>query len=248
MEVVQEQERFILQAHGHLGNQIARTDEPCLRGTHDPFCLDSGVPDPVIDESKAVAAVVILPVVDARGLSFNEHSAVLGAAVPYARNQLGQMHRCIGVMVDTEKEHLTVQLVDPSNRTLRDMGRQLEAILQDEGCLGTRRREGMRVTAPDHVRLPPKQLRHDTEIGGGLRRMRIEDVVVVIRPRRHDDRALGTHSVTKCGGEAERATLDRSDGPKRSMDEEDAAFPHAEPMKLLNERLATRGQHDEDHP
>ena len=81
---------------------------------------------PAVGEGEVLAAVVVLAVVDAHDLISLADKDGFGAAVAHSGDQLGQVDGGIGGMVDAEKEHLTIQLVDAPHRTVqavRDLDR-----------------------------------------------------------------------------------------------------------------------------
>jgi hypothetical protein len=89
-----------------------------------PFGLEAPFPQPRVREGEALAAVVVLAVVDPDRAPPSEDGAVLRHAVRHAREQLHQVERGVGIMTHPEEEHVPVQFVHSTDGTLGAVGRE----------------------------------------------------------------------------------------------------------------------------
>jgi hypothetical protein len=244
---MQEQKRVVRQVlHGH-SDDIASAREPCMGVPDAPFGLEAPRPQPLVREGEALAAVVVLPIVDPDPASFLEDRATRRHAVRYARDELRQVERRIGVMADTEQEHQPVQIVHPPDGAFGDVGRKRKRIGDDPGGLGTGRREGLRVIASQHAGQSPERIRHDTEARRHGSGAWVKRLVVLAGPGRHHQRAVGTESGTKPLDQAQRSSLDRPGGPERRVHQENPGFLDAEHTELTDHLGPARLSHSLIH-
>lgn len=108
-----------------------------------PLGLQAARPEPVIDEGEALAAMIVLAVLDPRRAAVAENRAVPRHAVGNAGEQLREMQRRIGIVADAEKEHLPVD----------GMAEPLRAFLGREPGPARRLRGGAGVSAKPSLTL-----------------------------------------------------------------------------------------------
>jgi len=125
-------------------DNIARAREARGRVSNAPLGLESPRPQPLVREGEALATMVVLPVVDPNRASVLEHRAVRRHAVWNGREKLHQVECGVGVMTDSEKEHLPVQIVHPTDRALGNVGWKRKRIGGDQEGLRSGRGEGVK--------------------------------------------------------------------------------------------------------
>jgi hypothetical protein len=148
---MEEQQRVLSEVLERDFHNIAGAREARMRVSNAPLGLESPRPQPLIREGEALATVVVLPVVDPNRASVLEHRAVRRHAVWNGRQKLRQVECGVGVMTDSEKEHLAVQIVHPTDRALGNVGRERERIGGDQEGFGSGRGEGVKVIASQHT-------------------------------------------------------------------------------------------------
>lgn len=74
------------------------------------------------------------------------------------------MERCVRVMANPQQEHLSVQIVHPTDGTFGDVGWKREWIRGDPGRLGPDRREGLDVIASRCTGQSPERIRDDPQV------------------------------------------------------------------------------------
>jgi len=230
---MEEQKWVARQALERDFDDVPSAREPCVSVPYAPFGLKPSGPQPLVREGETLAAMVVLPVVDPNRASVLQHRAVRRHAVWNAREKLRQVERGVGVMTDSEKEHLPVQIVHPTDRALGNVRRKRERTRDDPGSLGAGRREGVDVIASQHAGQPPERIRDDSEARRRWGGAGVERVVVIARPGGHHQGAAGTEGVTERLDQTGRPSLDRSYRPERRVDQEDAAFPDSHRTKLI---------------
>jgi len=114
---VEEQKRLPGQVLERDADNVPRANEPGLRVPYAPFGLEAPLPEPPVREGEALAAVVILAVLEPHQAPLLEDGAGLGHAVGNAREQLRQVERGVSIVIDPEQEHLSVQLVHMTDGT-----------------------------------------------------------------------------------------------------------------------------------
>lgn len=177
--------------------------------------------------------MVVLPLVDLNWASVLEDRAVLRRAVRDAREEFSQVERRVGVMIDPEKEYLPVQIVHTTDRAFGDVGRKRERIGGDPGSFRSGRREGVEVIASQHTGHSPERIRDDSEVWRRWGGHRVEGFVVIPRPRRHHQGAVGPEGITESLDQAERSSLDRPCGPEGCVYEQDTTLLHSEGAELI---------------
>jgi hypothetical protein len=211
---MEEQERVPTQVLTRNSDNVPGASEPCRSVSYAPFGLEASHPQPMVNECEPLAAMVVLPIVDPNRASVVEHRAVPRHTVRNRREKLRQVERRVGVMTNPEKEHLPVQIVHPTDRTLRDMRRKGEGVGDDPGGFRPGRRKGVEVMAPPYTGQSPEGIRHDSEARRRCRGHRIEGLVVLPRPRRHHQGAGGANGIAESLEQAERSSLDRPGSPE----------------------------------
>jgi hypothetical protein len=177
--------------------------------------------------------MVVLLVVDPDPAPVLEDCDVPRQAVRNAGEEFSEVKRRVGVMTDAEQEHLSIQIVHPADGAGGDMGRKRERIGNDLGGFRSGRGKGLGVIASEYIGQSPERIRNDSEVRRCPTGEWVEGFVVIPRPGGHDQRALGTHGVTKGLDQAARSSLDRSGDPKRGVHEQGTAFLDAECTKLI---------------
>jgi hypothetical protein len=161
---VEEQKRLPGQVLERDADNVPRANEPGLRVPYAPFGLEAPLPEPPVREGEALAAVVILAVLEPNRAPLLEDGAGLGHAVRNAREQLRQVERGVGVVIDPEQEHLSVQLVHMTDGTLGNVGGKRKGAGRHPLRLGASRGEGEQVGASHDAGEPPESVRHDAEV------------------------------------------------------------------------------------
>ena len=87
----------------HRRNDGTGTRESCGRMADHALCLSSLGSKPVVDEGEALAAVVVLPVLDAHRLPVPKDGAVLAETIQRSSLQLAEVDRGVRVMVHPEQ-------------------------------------------------------------------------------------------------------------------------------------------------
>ena len=244
-----------MEEHKRVTRQVLQRDfdnipsacEPCMSVPYAPLGLESPGPQPLVREAEALATMVVLPVVDPNRASVLEHCAVRRHAIWNAREQLRQVERGVGGMTDPEKEHLPVQIVHSTDRALGDVGRKWKRAGGDPGSLRSGRREGVEVIASQHAGQPPERIRDDSEARRRWGGEGGERIVVVSRPGRHHQGAVGTEGVTERLDQSDRPSLDRSYSPERRVCQQDTAFPDSELAELNGNLGAAHLRHSRLH-
>jgi hypothetical protein len=161
---MEKQERVVSQLFTRKLHDVPRMRKSCMSVSYEPFGLESPRPQPLVRESEAQAAMVILPVADSNRVSLLEHRAVFRHTIGNARDELRQVERGIGVMANPEKQHLSIQIVHPTDRACGDMGRERERVGDDARSFGPGRRAGEAVIAAQHTGQPPERIRYHAQI------------------------------------------------------------------------------------
>src|SRR5215216_2075234 len=141
----------------------------------------------------------------------------------------------VRVVANAEQENLSVQFVDTTDWARRAMRWDWQWVASDLFRQPADCSERERVIAARDVRQTPKEIRRDTEVGRRRRVGWIEWLIVVTRPRRHNDRPLVADRLAKCLDQAEWPVFDWSNGSIRRVDEQHAAGLHAERAKLFGD-------------
>ncbi len=161
---MEKQQRVVSQVLERHRHDVPGAREPCMGVAHRSFGLKLPRPEPLVGEAEALAAVVVLTVLDSRRAPVPKHGAVLRHPVRNAGEELRQVQRGVGVVADAEQEHLAVEIVHPADGTLGDVGREREWIGGDSGSLGAGRGEGEEMVATEHAGHSPEGVRDDSEI------------------------------------------------------------------------------------
>jgi hypothetical protein len=161
---VEEQEWLLGQVLERDADNVPCANEPGLRVTYGPLGLEASLPEPPVREGEALAAVVILAVLEPNQVPLLEDGAGLGHAVRNAREQLRQVERGVGVVIDPEQEHLPIQLVHMTDGTLGNVGWKRKGAGRHPLRLGAGRREGEQVGTSHDPGEPPEGIRHDAEV------------------------------------------------------------------------------------
>lgn len=235
---MEEQERVMDQVFERDGDYVPCANEPGMGVSGAPFGLEAPFPQPLVRESKARAAMVVLSIVDPKRVPLLEDGAVARHTVRNAREELRQVERGIGLVTDTEEEHLPVQFVHPTDGTFGAMGRNGKGTGGDRCRLRAGRRKSKRVAAAHHPGQPPEGVRHDAEVRRRRCGRRIERLAIVSRPRGHGQRAIGTEGGTERLDQAERASLDRPYDPEGRVDEQDPTLPDTERAELARDLVS----------
>ena len=87
----------------------------------------------------------------------------------------------------------------------------------------------------------PERIGDSSQIRSRGCRRGIEGLVVLTRPGRHDESAVGPEDLAESLDQARRSALGRAHGPERSMDQQDPALLDAEGAELPGDlRLSQR--------
>ena len=232
---MQEQERIVRQMLQRHSDDVASAREPCMGVPDAPFGLEAPHPQPLVREGEARTAVVVFLVIDPDRPSVLEDRAVRRHAVWNARDELRQVERSIGVMTDTEQEHLPAQIAHPPDRASGNVGRKRKWVGGDPGSLRSGRRESVGVIASPHTGQSPESIRDDAEVRRRGSGERVEGLVVLPRPGRHHQRAAGTEGGTERFDQAERSSLDRSRSSEGRVRQQDTAFLDSERAELIGD-------------
>jgi hypothetical protein len=192
---MEEQERVVSQLFESNLDDIPGAGEPCVGVSYATFGLETPRPQPLVCEGKALTAVVVLLVVDPHRASVLEHRAVPRHMVWNPREELRQVERRVGVMTNPEKEHLPVQIVHPTDWAFRDVRRKGERVGGDPDSFRPGCREGVGVITPPYTRQSPERIRHDSEARRRWSGHRVEGLVVIFRPGRHHQGAVGPYGI-----------------------------------------------------
>jgi hypothetical protein len=211
---MEEQEWIVRQVLESDVHDLPRASEPCVSVPNAALGLEAPGPQPLIGESETGTAMVVLSIIDPSPASILENRAVFRDAVWDAREKLRQVECGIRVVADSEEKHLPVRFPDPANRTFGDVGRERKWIGGEPGRLGSRGREGVEVIAARYTGQSPECIRDDPEVGRRWSAHWVEGFVVISRPGRHHQRAIGTEGSTERLDHAERSSLDRPCGPE----------------------------------
>ncbi len=222
----------MLQRHSH---DIASAGEPCVSVPDTPFGLEASHPQPLVREGEPLTAVVVFSVIDSNRPAVLEDGAVGRHTVWNVRDELSQMERGVGVMTDTEQEHLPVQIAHAPDRALGDMRRKREWVGRDPRGVRSRRREGLGMIATPHPGQPPERIRDDAEIRRHGSGERVEGLVRISRPGRHHQSAGGTESAPEGLDQPERPSFDRPDGPEGGVHQKYSALLDSERAQLIGD-------------
>ena len=181
---------------------------------------------------KPLAAVVVLAKLYPNRPALPQHRDMSRQPVRRLPQQLGQVQRGVVVVVDAEQQDLAVEIVDPSDRTLGNVGRQREWVGDDGSRPGTGGGKRLRVIAPEHAGQSPEGVGHDAELFGRASGERIERRVAVAGPGRHHQRAFRTQRVAQCRDQSGRSPFDRTSRAEGAVHQEDVALLHAESAQL----------------
>ena len=215
------------------GDNVAGACQACMGVPNRALGLTSACPQPLVREVEALAAVVVLQVVDAGLTAVVENGDVLRHAIGNAREKLSQMKHRIGVVIDAKQENLSVQVMYAADRAFRDVRWKRQRAGRDLRSHRTARRNSEGVIASPHIRQPPERIGHDTEIGRSASGRGIERLVVVSGPGRHHQGAFGPDSVSERRDQAQRPSLDRSRGAEGRVHEQDIALPNSKRAELI---------------
>lgn len=214
------------------GNDIACTGQPGSSVSYTTFGLETPCPQPLVRHGEALAAVVVLAVVDPDRASILKDRAVLRNAVRSARKEFRKVEGRVGFMTHADEENLSVQIVHATDRAFRDVGRKGKRVRGDLDGSGTLRREGMELIASSHAWQSTERLRNNAEARRCWRSRRVKGFILVPRPRRHDQGALGTERIAESLDQTERPSLDGAHRPKGCVHEQSAPLPDSECPEL----------------
>lgn len=216
-------------------DDITGAEQPRVCVAHAALALEPALAQPFVGQCEASAAVVVLTVLDPLGPAVAQDRQRFRHAVGHAGHDLGQVERRVRLVPDAEEEDLAVQLVHPAHGALGDVGRERERVDEDPGGCRARRREGEEVIAAPHAGEPPERVRDDAEVRRRRRRLGVERLVVVPRPRGHDQRPGRTERQHERLDQPSGPAPDRLHSAERRVDEQDAALPDTECAELARE-------------
>ena len=108
-------------------DDVASPREPCLRVADASLGLKAACAQPLVREIEALTAVIVLQVLDAGGAPVLENGDVLRHAIRNVREQLRQVDRRVGIVVDTDEQNLAVEIVHAADRDSPGCGRKATA-------------------------------------------------------------------------------------------------------------------------
>jgi hypothetical protein len=111
---MEEEERICRQVLERDLDDVAGARKPRMRMADWALGLEAARAQPIIGEGEAFTAVVVLEVLNSNRPPVPEDRAELRDAVGDARQELRQVERGIGIVTDSEKEHLSVEIVHPT--------------------------------------------------------------------------------------------------------------------------------------
>ena len=132
---MEEQERVSSQVIDRNPDDIPSAHKPRMSVSHAPLGLKPLRAQPFVRQGEAHAAVIVLPVIDPNRAAALKDRAELRHAVRNACDDFRQMERRVGVVLDPEEEHLSVEIVHPADRAFGDVGRKRKRIGGDPGGL-----------------------------------------------------------------------------------------------------------------
>src|SRR5882724_5243761 len=113
---MEEQERVVRQTFQRNFDDVPGAREPCISVSDAPFGLEGPRPQPLVYQGEALTTMVVLLVVDPNRTTVLEDRAVPRHPVRNGGEELRQMECRVGLMTDAEEEHLSVQIVHPTDR------------------------------------------------------------------------------------------------------------------------------------
>jgi hypothetical protein len=215
-------------------DDVARPGQPRFAMSHDAATLELAVVKPAIHKSKILAAVINLPVFEPNGLATLQNGNMLGSSVPYPRQILCQMDGGTRFVTDAEQEHLCIQFIYPTHRTVEAMRRVNGVGRCDPAGQRADRGEGVRTVATEDSRTPPERFRNDSHVRTRSR-LGIKWVIVVPGHARHNQHAPWSQNVVQGRNQSPRAILDGPDLRERGMHQQDGTGLYAKTQQLLKE-------------
>jgi hypothetical protein len=161
---MEEQEWVLSQLVDRNSDDIPGSREPGMGMSYAPLGLEALCSQPLVGKGEALAAVVVLSIVDPYRAPVPEDGAVLRHPVWNAGEDLRQVERRVGVMADAKQEYLPVHIVHSAGGTLGNVGWKREWVGGDPGSVWSGRREGLGVIAAQYSGHSPERIRHDAQI------------------------------------------------------------------------------------
>jgi hypothetical protein len=125
---------------GDLDN-VPRSSKPGVRISERTLGLEPSRPEPVIGKGEALTAMIVLAVVNSKWASVLKDRAIPRYSIRNTREHFRQVERGIGVVTDSEKEHLPVEIVHATDRAFRNMRGKGKGIVEDLRSMRSCRRE-----------------------------------------------------------------------------------------------------------
>ncbi len=230
---MEEQERIASQAFDRNSDNIPGARKTRMSMPYGPFGLEAPRPQPLIREGEALAAMVVLSIVDPNWASVLEDRDVPRHTVGNAPKEFRQVERRVGVMTDAKQEYLPVEIVNTTDWAFGDVRRNREWVGGDPGSFWSGRGEGEAVIASQDTGLSPERIRNDPEARRRWSGHRVEGFVVIVRPRWHHQGTGGAECITEGVDQADWSSLDRPRGPERRVYEQHTTLVDAECAELI---------------
>lgn len=209
--------------------------------THGGTSLEAPGRQPRPYHGEAFAAVVVLQVIDDDGPPQVRTHTPLGPPVAHARKDLGQVDGGVGVVVDSQQQHLAARLVHPTHRTLGAVRRNRKRVHQDPPGQRPLSGEGLDVGAPVDAGQRREGRGQHAQIRGYRARPWFVRRRGVGRPGRHDQGAFRSQGLPERLDEPDGAALDGAHCAERGVYEEDASLSHADAAELVGQAGDGRG-------
>jgi hypothetical protein len=149
--------------YNHVDN-VAGPGQPRFAVPDGATTLELLIVKPAIDESKILAAVINLSVLEPNRLASLQNGDVLQSSVPYPRKILCQVDSGIRVVTDAQQEHLSVQFISPTHGTVEAMRRVNGVWRRNLLCQRADGGECVRTVATKDAWTPPERFRNDSHL------------------------------------------------------------------------------------
>ena len=134
---MEKQKRIAAQVLERDSDDVAGPREARMRMSYSALRLKATRAEPLVREIEALAAMIVLEIVDAGRVAVFQNGDVLPHAIGNIGKDLRQMKHRVGVVIDSKQQDLAVKIVDSANRALWTVDGKAKRIAGDQTSFGS---------------------------------------------------------------------------------------------------------------
>lgn len=161
---MQEEKRVAVELLYDNGNDVPCPSKPRVCVSYHSFRLQTLLSEPVISEPEALAAMVILSIVNADRTPVSKDGAVLGDAVRDSGDEFCKVERRVRLVTYAEEKHLPIQVLHTANGASGAVRRKRQWSVRDFCGTLPGSRKGKRMIATASSGATPEGVRHHPKV------------------------------------------------------------------------------------